>query len=141
VELPEFNSSQVKDLALRHELDLSEVEIAELMALVGGHPHLVRIALYKIACQDITFPQFLQDAPTDAGIYAEHLRQHWRQVEQNPEFAEALQQAIASDSPVQLKSAIAYKLNSMGLLHLHGDRVAIRNDLYRQYFRNRYSNG
>lgn len=141
VELPEFNSSQVKDLALRHELDLSEVEIAELMALVGGHPHLVRIALYKIACQDITFPQFLQDAPTDAGIYAEHLRQHWRQVEQNPDFAEALQQAIASDSPVQLKSAIAYKLNSMGLLHLQGDRVAIRNDLYRQYFRNRYFNG
>jgi len=141
VELPEFNSSQVKDLALRHELDLSEVEIAELMALVGGHPHLVRIALYKIACQDITFSEFLQNAPTDAGIYAEHLRQHWRQVEQNPEFAEALQQAIASDSPVQLKSAIAYKLNSMGLLHLHGDRVAIRNDLYRQYFRNRYFNG
>ncbi len=58
----------------------------------------------------------------------------------NPEFAEALQQAIASDSPVQLKSAIAYKLNSMGLLHLQGDRVAIRNDLYRQYFRNRYFN-
>jgi class 3 adenylate cyclase len=48
-----------------------------------------------------------------------------------------LKQVVESDTPVQLKSVLAFKLNSMGLVHLQGNQVAIRYDLYRQYFRDR----
>jgi class 3 adenylate cyclase len=105
------------------------------MAMVGGHPHLVRLALYKIARQDITFEKLLADAPTETGIYADHLRLHLWNLEQHPELAQALKQVVETDTPVQLKSALAFKLNSMGLVHLQGNQVTIRYNLYRQYFR------
>src|SRR5919199_1794896 len=138
IELSEFDCSEVNDLARRHNLELTTAQVEQLMAMVGGHPHLARLALYKIARQDITLEQLLEDAPTETGIYADHLRQHLRNLEQNPELAQALKQVVETDSPVQLRSAIAYKLNSMGLVHLQGDRVTLRNDLYRQYFRDRF---
>jgi class 3 adenylate cyclase len=134
IELSEFDESQVHDLQRRHGLDFSPTQVEQLMAMVGGHPHLVRLAFYKIACNDTTLEQILQDAPLVTGIYADHLRLLLWHVEQYPELVQALKQVVESDSPVELKSALAFKLNSMGLVHLQGDRVTIRNNLYRQYF-------
>ncbi len=137
IELPEFDCDQVQEQAQRHGLDLTPTQVEQLMAMVGGHPHLVRLALYKIARQDITLEQLLKDAPTETGIYSDHLRLHLWNLEQHPELAQALKQVVESDTPVQLKSVLAFKLNSMGLVHLQGNQVAIRYDLYRQYFRDR----
>jgi hypothetical protein len=137
VDLPEFNSAQVRNLAHRHSLDLTETQVEQLMAMVGGHPHLLRLALYKIARQEVTLDQLLTDAPTETGIYANHLRQHLRHLEQHPELASAFKQVLETDSPVQLMPAIAYKLNSMGLVRLQGNQVTVAYDLYRQYFRQR----
>ncbi|WP_374797554.1 AAA-like domain-containing protein [Aerosakkonema funiforme] len=138
IELPEFNASQVQDLARRHGLDLTETQVKQLMAMVGGHPHLVRVALYKMARENMSLDRILKEAPTDTGIYGEHLRSHLWHLERNPEFAECFKQVVATNKPVQIKSAIAYKLNSIGLVHLQGNQVTIRNDLYRQYFRDRF---
>ncbi|WP_044170003.1 AAA-like domain-containing protein [Kamptonema formosum] len=137
VELSEFNSAQVRDLAHRHGLDLTGTQVEQLMAMVGGHPHLVRLSLYKIARQEVTLEELLREAPTETGIYANHLRQHLRHLEQHPELASAFQQVLETDSPVQLMPAIAYKLNSMGLVRLQGNQVTVAYDLYRQYFRQR----
>lgn len=136
IELPEFTFNQVRDLARRHGLDIDPDRVLQLMAMVGGHPHLIRLALYTIARDNISLEQILKDAPTETGIYAEHLRSHWRKLEQNPELVKGLRQVVETDDPVQIKSAIAYKLNSMGLVHLQGNSATIRNDLYGQYFRN-----
>lgn len=135
IELPEFNSEQVGDLARRHGLDLDADRVWQLMAMVGGHPHLIRLALYTIARDNISLEQILQDAPTETGIYAEHLRSHSQKLERNPDLAKGLREVVETDDPVQLKSAIAYKLNSMGLVHLQGNSATIRNNLYKQYFR------
>lgn len=137
IELSEFDAYQVQYLALLYGLNLTENDIKELMAMIGGHPHLVRLALYKIARQDITLSQLLEDAPTETGIYADHLRLHRWHLEKHPHLADALTQVLEADRPVQLKGAIAFKLNSMGLVYLVGNQVSIRNDLYRQYFRER----
>jgi class 3 adenylate cyclase len=138
IELSEFNSTQVHDLQARHGIDFTATQVEQLMAMVGGHPHLVRLALYKIARQDITLDRLLEEAPSETGIYADHLRLHLWNLEQHPELAQALKQVVETDSPVQLKSALAFKLNSMGLVHLQGNQVTIRYDLYRQYFRHRF---
>jgi AAA-like domain len=49
IELPELTQTQVTDLAKRHELIWTQKQVEQLMALVGGHPYLVRQALYQIA--------------------------------------------------------------------------------------------
>ncbi|HEY9603513.1 MAG TPA: AAA-like domain-containing protein, partial [Allocoleopsis sp.] len=52
VELLEFTSAQVQDLARRYGLSWSTPQVEQLMTFVGGHPYLVRKALYHIRRQD-----------------------------------------------------------------------------------------
>ncbi|HDN25704.1 MAG TPA: serine/threonine protein kinase [Thioploca sp.] len=48
IDLPDFTSEQVQYLVEKHGLDWSTKQVNQLMALVGGHPHRVRVALYDI---------------------------------------------------------------------------------------------
>lgn len=137
VELPEFDASQVQDLAQLHGLNFTSDQVNRLMAMIGGHPHLTRTALYKIANQEIELEELLKDAPTDMGIYADRLRLHWWHLQQHPELMKTLGLILSSKNPVELDSIVKFKLNSLGLVLLQGDLVTIRNDLYRQYFRDR----
>lgn len=138
VELPEFSSAQVLDLVGKHGLNWSEADVTALMAVVGGHPYLIRLALYHVAQQDLTLAQLLQASPTDAGIYGEHLRRHLWNLQQHPELAQAFDKVILSENPVALKSILAFKLNGMGLVNLQGNDVVLRHEsLYRPYFHSR----
>ena len=138
VELTEFTAAQVLELVTNHGLNWSATEVDGLMAMVGGHPYLVRLALYHIAQQDLTLQQLLKEAPTDAGIYREHLGRHLWNLQQHPELAQAFERVIVSEHPVELKSMLAFKLNGMGLVNLQSDGVVLRHEhLYRPYFRSR----
>lgn len=134
IELPEFGPQQVEELAQRHGLDWDATQVEQLMAMVGGHPYMVRLALYHISRQEMTLKQVLESAPTDSGLYSDHLRRHLWILSQHPELANALKKVVAVDSPVQLDSMQGFKLHSMGLVHLQGNEVRPRCNLYREYF-------
>ena len=135
IELPEFTEEQVLDLAKRHGLDWQMDEVRQLMSMVGGHPYLVREALYHITHQDLTLDELLDMAFTEAGLYGDHLRRHWWNLSQHPELSEAMREVVLSNKPVKLKPVDAFQLHSMGLVNLQGNNVTPRCDLYRQYFR------
>jgi hypothetical protein len=78
VDLTEFNSKAVQDLAVCHQLKLTENQITQLMTIIGGFPYLVRLAFYRLARQEITFEQLLTTASRDDGIYGHYLRLHLR---------------------------------------------------------------
>jgi hypothetical protein len=137
IELPEFTSQQVQDLARRHELDWNTGEVEKLMALVGGHPYLLRLAMYVIARQDVTLDTLLLSGPTEAGLYSDHLRRHLWNLEKHPQLLEAMREVAIARSPVRLPTVQAFKLNSMGLVRLCGNEVTPRCLLYEQYFRER----
>jgi len=103
--------------------------------LVGGHPYLVRKALYHLRRRDVILEQLLSEAPTEAGIYIDHLRRHLLNLQHYPELTEALRQVVMKSKPTELNSISAFKLESMGLVSLHGNQATIRCDLYRSYFR------
>jgi len=137
IELPEFNASQVEELAHLHGLVWTMEEIERLMVLVGGHPYLVRLSLYHIARQDITLDEALKTGATDSGLYGDHLRRHLWHLQKHPELLAAMQESAIAPHPVRLESAQAFKLYSMGLVQLQGNEVMPRCDLYQQYFRDR----
>jgi hypothetical protein len=141
IELPEFTSEQVQDLSRRHGLNWNATQVEQLMAMVGGHPYLVRVALYNIARQDMTLEKLLQEAPTEAGIYGDHLRRHLWNLQQRPKLVEAVKQLVTTSKPVRLESVQGFQLESMGIVHLHGNEVIPRCDLYRQYFSDRLQGG
>ncbi len=139
IKLPEFSLEQVQQLALRHGLDWSQGDhgrqnLASLVAMVGGHPYLVRIALYHLGLQELTLEQLLQEAPTLGGVYSHHLRRHLANLQEHPELGAALKQVVAAPKSVQLEALVAYKLESMGLVKLEGNQASPSSTLYRNYF-------
>jgi len=137
IELPEFNSQQVQELARRHGLLWNAPQVEELMDLVGGHPYLVRLAMYHIARQDITLSQLAQEAATDTGIFGDHLRRHLWNLEKYPDLMVAIKEVVTATTGVRLRSEQAFKLNSMGLVKLQGNDCLPRCRLYGQYFSDR----
>jgi transcriptional regulator with XRE-family HTH domain len=134
IELPEFSQEQVQDLARRRGLDWDSTQVTQLMEMVGGHPHLIQLAIYSLTRQDVTFEQLLQTAPTESGIYSDHLRGHLWNLQQHPKLAAAMKKVVDAKSPVQLEPMLAFKLQSLGFLQLYGNDVKLRCQLYSQYF-------
>lgn len=135
IELPEFNTEQVQNLAHQHGLNWDASQVEQLMKMVGGHPYLVQQALSHLKTHgDITLNQLLETAPTEAGIYNHHLRQHLLVLQQHPELASALKKVVSATASVQLEPMQAYKLHSMGLVKLSGNQVQPRCQMYSQYF-------
>jgi hypothetical protein len=137
VELQEFTAEQAIALAQRHQLQLAESELAQLMQLVSGHPYLLRQAFYYLARQEITLPQLLQTAATDAGIYHGHLHRLLEYLQQHPTLAAAFNRVAKATEPVELEQLLVFKLHSTGLVTLDGNRVLPSCELYRQYFGDR----
>ncbi|YAF97496.1 MAG: AAA-like domain-containing protein [Nodularia sp. CChRGM 3473] len=139
IQLPTFTKEQVLDLAQRHGLDWANgKDIESLMAVVGGHPYLVRLALYHLVGRgglERNLQQLLAEAVTTSGIYHEYLRQYVLALQEEPELASAFYDVINATNYVRLEPVLAYKLQSMGLVNLEGDRCTPACELYRLYFR------
>lgn len=135
IELPEFTSEQIRDLSKRQGLNLDTSQVLHLMDLVGGHPYLVQRAIYHLTSQKISFTTLLQEADTESGIYNDHLRGHLYNLKQYPELAVAMKKIVNSDHSVQLEPKQVFKLQSLGLVKLHGNNIESRCNLYSRYFR------
>ncbi|PSB04664.1 AAA-like domain-containing protein [Merismopedia glauca] len=136
VELSEFTPQQVHDLAKRHRLKWEITQVDLLMGMVGGHPYLIRLALYHIAL-GMELAEVLNNAPTESGLYSEHLRRHLWNLEQNPHLTIAMKAIIEAEKPLKLNSMDAFHLNSMGLIKMEGNECLPMCNLYRLYFRDR----
>lgn len=137
IELPEFTLSQVQDLAYQHGFNGEQRQIEQLMHMLGGHPYLIRIALYHLVKDDQTPEQLLSLKTIETSPFSSHLRRHLRQLQKQPSLAKALQKVLETNSFNQLESVDLFQLQSMGLIHLQGNKITFRCELYRQYFSDR----
>ena len=133
--LEELTYTQVEHLASLHQLEWDRTQINKLMDFVGGHPYLVRLAMYHInKDSDLSVDRFIQEAPSETGICGNLLRSLLDTVEQSPELSSALTQLVKSDEPIELNSRQAYQLYSLGLVQLQNNLVSFQCKLYRDYF-------
>ncbi|MBS3027458.1 MAG: AAA-like domain-containing protein [Dolichospermum sp. DET50] len=137
IDLNKFSLAQVQDLVKRHGLQWSDTEINQLMGMIDGHTYLVRTALYHIATNDLTLKQFLAIAPTEEGLYEDHLYRHLLILEENKQLKSAMLKLVNSDDAVTLEPIYAFKLKSMGLAESKGNKVIPLCNLYRIYFSDR----
>jgi diguanylate cyclase (GGDEF)-like protein len=141
VKLPDFTVEEIQELAQRHGLNWTDKVgrryAFALKAMVGGHPYLVRLALYHLAnYPDKTLDELLQEALLITGIYSAHLRNLLVTLQENIELKTALQELIIAGANLELDHITAYKLESLGLIKLDGDICTFSCELYRQYFTN-----
>lgn len=138
IQLPNFTSEQVLELARRHELYwFHRKQCDRLMAMVGGHPYLVQLALYHLANplhSDGDFDRFLAQACTQAGIYRTHLRNVEAILQREPELLTAFKRLLRAKERLYLDPRLAYKLESLGLVFLDGKHCTPSCQLYQCYF-------
>ncbi|MBD2545342.1 AAA-like domain-containing protein [Planktothricoides raciborskii] len=140
IELPTFSPEQVQDLAERHQLQLTNSELEQLMKLTGGFPYLIRLALYHSSRLNISVQMLLQDTTSSSGIYRQHLQSQLWNLQQHPKLADAFQQILTA--PIQLEIEVAFNLKSLGLVHVIENKAIVSCDLYRaarEYFREWYA--
>lgn len=134
LELPVLTEEQVRSLVLEYGLELNNTRLKQFITLVGGFPYLVQLGLYHLQRGDITLEKLVQDAPTESGIYRQHLRQQLSFLQANPSLLTAYQQVIAAMQGVKLEAVTAYQLDSLGLVRLHGNVAVPSCQMYRLYF-------
>nr|WP_322657111.1 AAA-like domain-containing protein [Dendronalium sp. ChiSLP03b]MDZ8203442.1 AAA-like domain-containing protein [Dendronalium sp. ChiSLP03b] len=138
IELSEFNEQQVANLAKQHELELlGEQNLKKLMGLVGGHPYLVQSAIAHLKSQQTTLEELLRFAPTEQGIFSDHLRQQLWHLQHNPQLEAGYKRVVMTNAPIRLDTEVAFKLHSLGLVKLASNDCIPSCDLYRQYFSTR----
>jgi transcriptional regulator with XRE-family HTH domain len=137
--LPEFTAEQVKTLAKRYGLTWGESEVEKLMALVGGHPSLVHLAIYHSQRGQLTLDELLQTASLPGGVYQSHLQQLFDLVKECPPLMEPLNALVESLEPISLDPALAYQLEGAGMIRHSPQGWQISRELYRRYLRQRLS--
>ncbi|HIK24841.1 MAG TPA: AAA-like domain-containing protein [Thermosynechococcus sp. M46_R2017_013] len=137
VDLPEFNQEQIAELCRLHGLNLSEAQLQELQHLVGGHPYLIRLSLYHLARQELSWQELIANAASETGLYRDHLRRQWWHLQQQEDLVPAFREILQADKGSLVDSTIGFKLHSLGLITLEGNLAQVRCDLYRRYFGDR----
>jgi AAA-like domain len=137
--LPPFTLAQVQDLACRHQLPWAAgsdgaQKLLSLLQVVGYRPGLVRLALYAMAQGDLSLEQLIEEAPTQSGIYSDHLRELLAALYPHPDLQAAFRHVIESAAPMPLEPIAAYRLESLGLVTLSKNLATPSCELYRQYF-------
>jgi hypothetical protein len=111
----------MQELIGRYKLSWTDTQIDQLMAIVGGHPHLVRIALYQIARGRITLDKLLKIVANEKGLYADHLRRRLLNLQEHPKLATIFKQVVTTkDDPIPVKELgnSLFKLCNMGLIKI-----------------------
>ena len=135
ISLPELTKQQVEELANRHGLHWDETQLEALITMVGGHPHLLRLAMYEISERETTLQQLLQDAATNGGIYSAYLLNLWNSIRRS-KLEEISRKVVISDSVTseQLDPLQSKQLKGLGLIKEKGDKVVPACKLYQLYF-------
>jgi class 3 adenylate cyclase len=133
IELTDFTTEQVIQSNHLHGSPLGHHETQQLIELLGGHPYLVRRALYLIADQRITSSDLFANATDDRGPFGDHLRYHLFRMHDKAELVQGMRDVLLHSSCQDER--IFFRLRGAGLVRRDGRLVLPRCQLYREYFR------
>ncbi|MBI4663007.1 MAG: AAA-like domain-containing protein [Verrucomicrobia bacterium] len=132
ISLADFRESDVSDLNRRHGSPLSPDEEKRLTALVGGHPYLVRRALYLLANKSVSVAELFASANALRGPFGDHLRYHLFRLYDKEPLIQGLRQAIHKN--VCPDERILFRLQGAGLVRAEGNKILPRCELYARFF-------
>jgi transcriptional regulator with XRE-family HTH domain len=132
IQLKDFNIEQVIYLNQRHGYPLKPDEIPTLIALVGGHPYLVRQAYYTLVSEGLCLQDLLAGAASPDGPFGRHLHFYQHSLAKSPAllaaFRQVLQKQHVSDE------SLLDRLSAVGLIKRDMENWKARCSLYENYF-------
>ncbi len=141
IELSDFSKEQISQLVeIQNSVRTDSAQepihaLNPLIDLIGGHPYLLQLALDFLHSQpDKNLETLIKIAPTEAGPYAQHLRDLLDHLQKNEEMAVAMKTVLQARAPIRIKSGLGFMLHSLGLVRFSGNAVEISCPLYQLYF-------
>ena len=134
-ELKAFTQTEILSLARKYGLPWEREEVDRLMAMIGGHPYLVRVSLYEIASGHFNPDELLAAAPLETGPFSDHLRRHSFYLKDEPELAKTMK-LVLDHKPCTDESAF-YRLKAVGLVDGEFPRGRLSLNIYRQFLEKR----
>jgi serine/threonine protein kinase len=134
IDLQDFTPEQVTHLNQIHGSPLTPGEEQQLMMLIGGHPYLVRRALYLVASQRLSATELFSQASDDRGPFGDHLRYHLFRLYGQKDLIDGFQQIIRNNTCPD--DRVFFRLRGAGLVRQEArSKVVPRCQLYAIYFR------
>lgn len=130
--LEDFTKSQVDDLNERHNHAFEMDTLDELFHWIGGHPYLVRQAMYLVASQEYEPEGLFQAMTTSESPFVDHLNHYLNYFYERPLLAQAMMSVIKGQSGPTRDTLL--RLQSAGLIRQEGKSVVPRCRLYAEYF-------
>ncbi|MGH9939282.1 MAG: AAA-like domain-containing protein, partial [Blastocatellia bacterium] len=136
IRLDDFDEAQVTELNERHGRKLETTDdVKELMKLLGGQPYLIRQALYALATDaDLSLAKLMEIAPSESGLFGDHLRRYNWLLQESKELKDALRQILRDNRCDDER--LFQRLRAAGLIRGETRHEAkIRCGLYAEYFK------
>jgi hypothetical protein len=133
IQLKDFSPEQVADLNQRHGGPLKQEEIPGLIALVGGHPYLVRQACYTLVSESLSLADLARIASSPEGPFGKHLLFYQHSLKKNPALLTALQQLLREQKTPD--ESLLERLAAVGLIRQEGRKWGPRCGLYGDFFK------
>ncbi len=138
LEILPFTVEQIQDLANRYELDWigerGKNNAQILLEVVNGHPYLVRLAFYYLLTNQISLDELETLSGSVLYVYQDYLKALLFILQRNPLLLDPLREILLGRKPLDIDSAIAYQLESLGLIEFRENRATISCRLYQYYF-------
>ena len=134
INLPEFTSAQVQELAQRYQQEITESQIQQLITILGGHPYRLQLAFYSLYQQTITLEAILENSDSLTVLYAEHLQQQWWNLQHYHELLPIFTKIVNNPKPIKIQLSLGYQLQKMGLVRLKGNLASLYCELFRPFF-------
>lgn len=132
IELTDFSAEHLADLNQRHNAPFSAQQLEQLMALLHGHPYLVRRALYLVASGRLSVVELFQHSLDERGPFGDHLRYHLSRVYDHKNLVDGLLQVFNHQACPDER--VFFRLRGAGLIRREGQKVVPRCRLYETYF-------
>jgi hypothetical protein len=132
IELDDFNENQVRELNKQHGNPLRPHEMPAVMSLLGGHPYLIRQALYTLVRQELTWPELDEIAAEREGPFGAHLAHTLCPLE-DPELKTAVRKMLKNGTCPEKN--LFLRLDSARLVEQQGHKCVCRYRLYDQFYR------
>lgn len=129
--LPPFNMQEIYNLAVRHKLNLNEDELSEIMSFIGGHPYLVRRALYEMSYNQISLEELMSSATSGYGPFGDHLRRYLWNLKEDPNLLNAITRILKEETCKDDRTC--YLLQAAGLIQGDPPDVRISCSLYKKF--------
>ena len=138
--LDDFTQDQVLDLNQRYGSPINEDEIPDMMKLLGGHPFLIRHALYTIVSEEMySWNEFPKIALNEPGPFSSHLHFYLWQLRDRPNLVQGMKEIMKTNRCSD--EHILNRLSAAGLARgISSNEASIRCGLYEEYFKQTLNN-